>query len=186
MISGMTALRLHMLCEFRGEMHVVEDQIGCEMMQVDNIAVKSLAPYMKKFMKLLTFALKIGAHLAAGMGEMIPDLSREVSHLSGSSLMYGAAGTVAAGAVGAAALGRIQGSRNRSRAAESSRNIQQDVKAAQQWVVDFLRDRRCSTGKDIAEKFALWRVRYRDDGQIAWICRRHMAIRCNEIIEVPI
>lgn len=186
MISGMTALRLHMLCEFRGEMHVVEDQIGCEMMQVDNMAVKSLAPYMKKFMKLLTFALKIGAHLAAGMGEMIPDLSREVSHLSGSSLMYGAAGTVAAGAVGAAALGRIQGSRNRSRAAESSRNIQQDVKAAQQWVVDFLRDRRCSTGKDIAEKFGLWRVRYRDDGQIAWICRRHMAIRCNEIIEVPI
>ena len=186
MISGMTALRLHMLCEFRGEMHVVEDQIGCEMMQVDNIAVKSLAPYMKKFMKLLTFALKIGAHLAAGMGEMIPDLSREVSHLSGSSLMYGAAGTVAAGAVGAAALGRIQGSRNRSRAAESSRNIQQDVKAAQQWVVDFLRDRRCSTGKDIAEKFGLWRVRYMDDGQIAWICRRHMAIRCNEIIEVPI
>jgi hypothetical protein len=53
-------------------------------------------------------------------------------------------------------------------------------------VVDFLRDRRCSTGKDIAEKFGLWRVRYRDDGQIAWICRRHMAIRCNEIIEVPI
>uniref|UniRef100_A0A6N2M6T5 C-terminal of Roc COR-B domain-containing protein n=1 Tax=Salix viminalis TaxID=40686 RepID=A0A6N2M6T5_SALVM len=185
MISGMTALRLHMLCEFRGEMHVVEDQIGCEMMQVDNIAVKSLAPYMKKFMKLLTFALKIGAHLAAGMGEMIPDLSREVSHLTGSSLMYGAAGAVAAGAVGAAALQGAQ-SRNRSMAAERSRNIQQDVKAAQQWVVDFLRDRRCSTGKDIAEKFGLWRVRYRDDGQIAWICRRHMAIRCNEIAEVPI
>ncbi|KAL0362898.1 UNVERIFIED_CONTAM: protein TORNADO 1 [Sesamum calycinum] len=67
MVSGMTALRLHMLCEFRREMHVVEDQIGCELMQVDNITVKCLAPYMKKFMKLLTIALKIGAHLAAGM-----------------------------------------------------------------------------------------------------------------------
>ncbi|CAK7324550.1 unnamed protein product [Dovyalis caffra] len=186
MISGMTALRLHMLCEFRGEMHVVEDQIGCEVMQVDNVAVKSLAPYMKKFMKLLTFALKIGAHLATGMGEMIPDLSREVAHLTGSSLMYGAAGAVAAGAVGTAAMGRMQGSRNRSRAAESSRDIKQDQRAAQQWVVDFLRDRECSTGKDIAEKFGLWRVRYRDDGQIAWICRRHMIIRANEIIEVPI
>ncbi|KAJ4828396.1 Protein TORNADO 1 [Turnera subulata] len=183
MISGMTALRLHMLCEFRREMHVVEDQMGCEVMQVDNQAVKSLAPYMKKFMKLLTFALKIGAHLAAGMGEMIPDLSREVAHLSGGSLMYGAAGAVAAGAVGAATMGRM----SRSRAAgSSSRDIQQDLRAAQQWVTDFLRDRRCSTGKDIAEKFGLWRVRYRDDGQIAWICRRHMSIRAHEVIEVPI
>ncbi|KAJ8766512.1 hypothetical protein K2173_023759 [Erythroxylum novogranatense] len=188
LVSGMTALRLHMLCEFRREMHVVEDQMGCEMMQVDNRAVQYLAPYMKKFMKLVTFALKIGAHLAAGMGEMIPDLSREVAHLTNSSLMYGAAGAVAAGAMGGAvaagAMGRIEGSRSRTRAAQ--RDVQQDNRAAQQWVVDFLRDRRCSAGKDIAEKFGLWRVRYIDDGQIAWICRRHMITRANEILEVPI
>lgn len=186
MVPGMNALRLHMLCEFRREMHVVEDQMGCEMMQVDNRTVKSLAPYTTKFMKLLTFALKIGAHLAVGMGEMIPDLSREVAHLADSSLLYGATGAgagaaVAAGAVGAAAIGR-----SRSRAAESSRDIQQDLRTAQQWVLDFLRDRRCSTGKDIAEKFGLWRVRYRDDGQIAWICRRHINLRAHEIIEVPV
>ncbi|KAA8527036.1 hypothetical protein F0562_008735 [Nyssa sinensis] len=183
MISGMTALRLHMLCEFRQEMHVVEDQLGCEMMQVDNRAVQSLAPYMKKFMKLLTFALKIGAHLAAGMGEMIPDLSREVAHLADSSLLYGAAGAAAAGAVGAAAAGHIEGSRNRSR---GSRDIQQDQRTAQQWVMDFLRDQRCSTGREIADKFGLWRVRYRDSGQIAWICRRHMYTRANEVAEIPI
>lgn len=178
MVSGMTALRLHMLCEFRGQMHVVEDQMGCEMMQVDNMAVKALAPYMKKFMTLVTFALKIGAHLAAGMGQMIPDLGKEVAHLTGSSVLFGAA---AAGAVGAAAgMGR------RNRSMEGSRGIQQDLRAAQQWVVDFLRERRCSTGKDIAEKFGLWRVRYRDSGQIAWICRRHIYSRSAEIIEVPV
>lgn len=180
MVSGMTALRLHMLCEFRGQMHVVEDQMGCEMMQVDNMAVRSLAPYMKKFMVMVTFALKIGAHLAAGMGQMIPDLSKEVAHLGGSSLLFGAAGATAAGVVGAAAIG------HRNRSAEGSRGIQQDIKAAQQWMVDFLRERRCSTGKDIAEKFGLWRVRYRDNGQIAWICRQHMYSRSAEIIEVPI
>ncbi|KAK6149379.1 hypothetical protein DH2020_016904 [Rehmannia glutinosa] len=161
------------------EMHVVEDQIGCEIMQVDNITVKCLAPYMKKLMKLLTFALKIGAHLAAGMGEMIPDLGREVAHLIDSPLVYGAAGAAAAGAVGVAAAGN----RNRSR---NSRDIEQDHRAAQQWLVDFLRDQRCSTGKDIADKFGLWRVRYRDDGQIAWVCRRHMYARGFEIIEVPV
>ncbi|MFQ6663269.1 hypothetical protein Gotur_030860 [Gossypium turneri] len=181
-ISGMTALRLHMLCEFRREMHVVEDQVGCEVMHVDNTVVKCLAPYMTKFMKLVTFALKIGAHLAAGMGNLIPDLSREVAHLADSSVMYGAAGAVAAGAAGSAAMGRINGIRNQNRRGD----IQQDLRSAQQWVVDFLRDRRCSTGKDIADKFGLWRVRYRDDGHIAWICRRHMIVRANEIIEVPI
>ncbi|CAN1220976.1 Protein TORNADO 1 [Linum grandiflorum] len=183
MITGMNALRLHMLCEFRREMHVVEDQMGCEVMQVDNRAVQSLAPYMNKFMKLVTFALKIGAHLAAGMGEMIPDLSREVSHLATSSITYGAAGALAAaGAVGVAAMG----TRNRNIAAASSRDMQQDLREAQQWVLDFLRDRRCSTGKDIADKFGLWRVRYRDDGQIAWVCRRHMVTRACEIFQVPI
>ncbi|GMH05787.1 hypothetical protein Nepgr_007627 [Nepenthes gracilis] len=178
-IPGMAALRLHMLCELRGEMHVVEDQIGCEVMQVDNRAVQCLAPYMTKFMKLLTFALKIGAHFAAGMGEMIPDLSREVAHLVDSSVLTGAAGAAAAGAVAAMTMGS-------SKTRQSSRDIQQDQRVAQQWVLDFLRDRRCSTGRDIAEKFGLWRVRYLDSGQIAWICRRHMSSRAQEVIEVPI
>ncbi|KAK4781730.1 hypothetical protein SAY86_015832 [Trapa natans] len=175
-ISGMTALRLHMLCEYRREMHVVEDQLGCEVMQVNNMAVKSLAPYMTAFMKLLTFGLRIGAHLAGGMGQLIPDLSREVARLADSSLMMGAAGAMAAGMVGAAA----------TRSKNPSTDIRSDQRAAQQWIVDFLRDRGCSSGKDIAEKFGLWRVRYRDDGQIAWICSRHMHIREQEIIALPI
>ncbi|KAK9077564.1 hypothetical protein SSX86_005901 [Deinandra increscens subsp. villosa] len=83
-------------------------------------------------MKLMTFALKIGAHIAAGMGEMIPDLSREVAHLAGNPLRFGAAGVAA--------------------------------------------------GKDIGEMFGLWRVRYRDNGQVAWVCRCHMYTRSNEMI----
>ncbi|KAK9084666.1 hypothetical protein Sjap_025077 [Stephania japonica] len=179
-ISGMTALRMHMLCEFRREMHVVEDQLGCELMQVDNMAVKCLVPYMTKFMKLLTFALKIGVHVAAGMGEMIPDLSREVAHLVDSSLITGAAGAMAAGALGVAAIG------NRSRSTANSRDIQQDLRPAHQWLVDFLKDRGCATGKEIAEIFGLWRVRYRDTGQVGWICRRHIHTRANEVMQLPI
>ncbi|KAK8953333.1 Protein TORNADO 1 [Platanthera guangdongensis] len=162
-ISGMTALRLHMLCEYRREMHVVEDQVGCELLQVDNEAVKSLLPYMSKFMKLLTFALKIGAHFAAGMGEMIPDLGREVAHLIDSSLFYGSA-PIAAGVIGASA---------------------KDIGAAQQWLLDFLKGQRISTGKDIADRFALWRVRYLDNGHIAWICQGHKETRSKEIAEIP-
>ncbi|CDY45664.1 BnaC09g32060D [Brassica napus] len=176
-VPGMVSLRIHMLCEFRREMHVVEDQLGCDVMQIDNHAVKCLAPYMTGFMTLVTFALRIGANWAAGMGHMIPDLGHAIAHLATPSVMAGAAG--AAGAVGvAAALGR-----NRGR----DRDIQeQEQRAAQQWLIDYLREQNCSTGKDIAEKFGLWRVRYRDDGSIAWICKRHMITRANEVIQVPL
>ncbi|KAJ0963552.1 hypothetical protein J5N97_028674 [Dioscorea zingiberensis] len=188
LFSGMTALRLHMLCEYRREMHVVDDQIGCELMQIDNQAVKSLLPYISKFMKLLTFALKIGVHLAAGMGAMIPDLGREVAHLIDSPFLYGTA-AVAAGAVGAAALGKAGGTQSRGSLNPDSsrnRNVSQDIKAAQQWLVDFLKDQKVTSGKDIAQRFGLWRVRYKDNGNIAWICQRHKEARGIDVIEVPI
>ncbi|XP_047340767.1 protein TORNADO 1 [Impatiens glandulifera] len=191
LISGMAALRLHMLCEYRQEMHVVEDQVGCQVLKVDNRAVKCVAPYMKKFMKLLTFALKIGAHLAAGMGSMIPDLSREVAHLVDVSIVLsggGGAGAVAVAAGGggalgaAAAVGNYRDSRNNS----NSTTTGHDQKAAQQWLMDFLRDEKCWSGREVAEKFGLWRVRYRDSGQIAWICRHHMYSRSNQVHQLPI
>nr|GEX25027.1 protein TORNADO 1 [Tanacetum cinerariifolium] len=108
----------------RGEMHVVDDQMGCEIMQIDNQAVTSLAPYMGGFMKLLTFALKIGAHVATGMGNLIPDLSKAVASLTNNPLVYGATGVGVVGAVAAARQSR-----------ERSRDVQQDMKAAQQWIV---------------------------------------------------
>ncbi|KAK1292562.1 Protein TORNADO 1 [Acorus calamus] len=190
LISGMTMLRLHMLCEFRGEIHVVEDQMGCELTQVDNRVIQYVVPYISKFMKLLTFALKIGAHFAAGMGELIPDLSKEVAHLFDSSLIYGAA-AMATGAIGATAIGQVGQIRNRGRSrslegGQRSWNAQQDVGLAQQWLIDFLKDQKISSGKEVADKFGLWRVRYTDDGRIAWVCQRHRVTRASELIELPI
>lgn len=180
-LPGMRSLRVHMLCEFRREMHVVEDQIGCDLIQVDNQAVQSLLPYMSKFMKLLTFALKIGAHFIVGMGEMIPDLSREVVHLMDSSTMYGAATSAASvGALGVAAM------YGRARNSGGTNDMGEDMKAARQWLVDFLRGQGVLTGMDIAQRFGLWRVRYRDDGHIGWICRKHIAARGDEVFELPL
>ncbi|VAI22018.1 unnamed protein product [Triticum turgidum subsp. durum] len=177
-LPGMQSLRVHMLCEFRREMHVVEDQIGCDLIQVDNQAVQSLLPYMSKFMKLLTFALKIGAHFIVGMGEMIPDLSREVVHLLDSSAMYGVSAS-SVGALGAAVMyGRARNS--------GTNDMGEDMKAARQWLVDFLRGQGVLTGMDIAQRFGLWRVRYRDDGHIGWVCRKHIAARGDEVFELPL
>ncbi|KAJ1293580.1 hypothetical protein BS78_01G079400 [Paspalum vaginatum] len=182
-LPGMRSLRVHMLCEFRREMHVVEDQLGCDLIQVDNQTVKSLLPYMSKFMKLLTFALKIGVHFIVGMGEMIPDLSREVVHLLDSSMYGTAASAASVGALGAAALyGRSRNDGNQG----GTSDMGEDMKAARQWLVDFLKGQGVLTGMDIAQRFGLWRVRYRDDGHIAWICRKHMAAREEEILELPL
>lgn len=182
LLPGMTTLKLHMLCEFHREMHVVEDQVGCELIQVDNIAIKCLLPYMNHFMKLLTFALKIGAHFIGGMGHMIPDLSREVVRLLDSSVMYGATTAATAGAFGAAAmLGR-----GSNRSGSNSSGIEHDVRTARQWIVDFLKGQGITTGTHIAERFGLWRVRYCDNGRVAWICRRHFNMRRNEVIEMPL
>lgn len=190
-VSGMTALQLHLLCEYRRELHVVDGQLGCNLMKVDNRTVQSILPYLNGFMKMLTFALKVGAHVVAGMGEMIPDLSREVAKLAESSFLSGA---------GAAAIHHIAETTTRALTVRSgnvnyrSRYVNYrplDVtqfRAAQQWLVDFLKSQRCLNGKAIVEKFGLWRVRYTDDGQIAWICHRHKeyGIRINEVIELPI
>lgn len=185
-IPGMTSLQLHMLCEYRKEMHVVQEQVGCELLHVENEAVKCLLPYMSKFMKLLTFALKIGAHFVAGMGEMIPDLGREVAHLIDSSLIYGSE-TMVAGVIGAAAIRHIGAkTRNAYPGRKYSRIPGHEIGDAQQWLVDFLKSQRISTGKDIAEKFGLWRIRYLDNGNIAWICQWHKETKTKEITEVPV
>jgi hypothetical protein len=144
-LPGMRSLRVHMLCEFRREMHVVEDQVGCDLVRVDNQAVKSLLPYMSKFMKLLTFALKIGAHFIVGMGEMIPDLSREVVHLLDSPVMSGTAASAASvGALGATAL--YGNARNSSSNQSGGGDMGEDMKAARQWLVDFLKGQGILTG----------------------------------------
>jgi hypothetical protein len=90
---------------------------------------------MSKFMQLVTFALKIGAHFIVGMGEMVPDLSREVVHLLDSSAMYGTAASV--GALGAAALYGKASNSNGNQSGAS--DMGEDMKAARQWLVDFLR-----------------------------------------------
>lgn len=190
-VPGMNALQLHLLCEYRRELHVVDGQLGCNLLKVDNRTVQSILPYVNGFMKMLTFALKVGAHVVAGMGEMIPDLSREVAKLAESSFLFGAGAGVVHHIADTRSLALTVRSENvnyRSRDVNYRPLGMSQFRAAQQWLVDFLKSQRCLQGMAIAEKFGLWRVRYTDDGQIAWVCHRHKeyGIRINEVIEIPV
>nr|ADE76827.1 unknown [Picea sitchensis] len=185
----MTALQLHLLCEYRHELHVVDDQPGCNLLKVSNQTVQCILPYLNGLMKMLTFALKVGAHVVAGMGEMIPDLSKEVAQLEESSLganiVAGMGEMIPYLSTEVAKLGE---SPSLSAGAVAINSDVNQFRTAQQWLVDFLKSQGCLNGKAIAQKFGLWRVRYTDDGQIAWVCNRHKAsgIRNNEVMEIPI
>jgi hypothetical protein len=119
---------------------------------------------------------KIGAHFIDGMGEMVPDLSREVVHLLDSSVMYGTAAS-AASVVGVSAAALYGKASNSNGNQSGASDMGEDMKAARQWLVDFLKGQGILTGMDIAQRFDLWRVRYQDDGHITWICRKHLAAR---------
>jgi hypothetical protein len=182
-VPGMTSLQLHLLCEYRCELHAVDGQPGCNLLNVDNKTVQSILPYLHDFMKILTFVLKAGAQVVAGMGQMIPDLSSEVAQLENFSVLYKA---------GAGAVHNIEDTMSRALTLRS-RDVnykpldENQFRAAQQWLVDFLKSQECFNGKAIGEKFRLWRVRYTDNGEIAWVCHRHKeyGVRKNEVIEIP-
>jgi hypothetical protein len=180
-VPGTASLKLHMLCEYRRQLHVVDGQPGCNLLNVDNKRVQSILPYLHGFMKILTFALKVGAQVVAGMGEMIPDLSSEVAQLENFSVLYKA---------GAGAVHNIEDTTSRALTLRS-RDVnyrpldENQFRAAQQWLVDFLKSQGCFNGKAIGEKFRLWRVRYTHNGEIAWVCHRHKedGVRTNEVEE---
>ncbi|KAH9309337.1 hypothetical protein KI387_037248, partial [Taxus chinensis] len=128
--------------------------LGINLMKVDNRTVQSIVPYINGLMKMLTFALKVGAHVVAGMGEMVPDLSREVAKLADSSFIFGR---------GLGAAHQIEQTRSRG-LTDRSRDIDyrpldvNQFRTAQQWLVEFLRTQKYLNGKAIVEKFGLWRV----------------------------
>lgn len=88
----------------------------------------------------MAFAVKIGARLASGMGEIVLDFSREVANLIGSSLVYGPAGAVAAGDAGGCSYGNGTSEQNPEQKQECKKleGHQEDAKS-----------------KQIAEKFGL-------------------------------
>ncbi|GLJ45421.1 hypothetical protein SUGI_0956290 [Cryptomeria japonica] len=131
--------------------------------------------------KRLVTDIVSGAHVVAGMGEMVPDLSREVAKLAESSFMFGRVAHQIEQT-------RSRGINDRSRDINYRPLDLNQFRTAQQWLVDFLKTQKCISGKAIAEKFGLWRVRYTDDGQIAWVCNRHKEYgsRIYEVIEIPI
>jgi tRNA nucleotidyltransferase/poly(A) polymerase len=156
-VPGIKALRLHLLCEYKTHVHKVQGKHGCEVIlqekeweEIHGLVVEGL--------KWVFLAIKVGAHITMGIGDLVPNPSKAyakaVSDSVGSHLPIDWATVTPQELV--------------MDAASAVRTAQKE--SAEQWLVDFLKD------KSILKKFGLQRVIYKDEqtAEVGWICEEHL------------
>jgi hypothetical protein len=157
LVPGMKALQLHLLCEYKGREHIVEGQAGCQVILQDENWKKVHELVVEGF-KWVSLAAKVGAHIAMGLGNMVPN----------PNLGYGRAVVVLGeGVLKDPPIDLATVSRGKLVRDEASASRTAESTSAEQWLVNFLKD------KDILNKFGLQRVVYKDTGELGWICRKH-------------
>jgi hypothetical protein len=78
---GLQEFQLHLLCESRNGIHEVINQKGCKV-NFGTDKTRTFVTIMVWGLKMATILTKIGAHVAGGMGGMVPDFG-EALQLSG-------------------------------------------------------------------------------------------------------
>jgi len=166
MVPGIQLVHLHLLCEHIEGIHVVENQKGEEISLIDP-KVRKWVPYLVTGLTIFSLLLKVGAHVVAGVGDMIPNF-----------------GKCWALAFDTDTLGHYLPSDGIRKMLEHesfqgnttlikqgiARNMADEKKSAEQWLVDFLKERK----KSISESFGLTRVKYHrmnnKGSLIRWVC----------------
>jgi hypothetical protein len=168
MLPGTQMVHLHLLCENIERIHVVENKKGEEITLIDP-KVRKWIPYLVTGLTIFSVLLKVGAHVAAGIGDMIPNF--------GKGLLL---------ALDTDALGdylpsdgihkmledeSFQGNRTLIEQG-TTLNMADEKNSAEQWLVDFLKERKNS----ILESFGLIRVKYHRMNNkgplIRWVCHK--------------
>jgi hypothetical protein len=171
LVPGMKALQLHLLCEYKGQEHIVEGRAGCQVMLQDE-NWKKVHELVVEGLKWVFLAAKVGAHIAMGLGNMVPNPNLEYEKAVvalGEGVLKDPPIDLATVSCGKLVRDEASGSRT----AEST--------SAEQWLVNFLKD------KDILNKFGLQRVIYKDTAEMGWICQKHFnqGMRVGELDGFP-
>ncbi|KAI5075114.1 hypothetical protein GOP47_0009190 [Adiantum capillus-veneris] len=83
MVPGLHKLQLELLCECRHEQaHLVDGQSGLSITTLNNGLLKRGLPYINGFLKVAYAATKIGAHIAAGCNDLIPDFTKVLADIA--------------------------------------------------------------------------------------------------------
>jgi len=154
MLPGIQVVHLHLLCEHIEGIHVVENQKGEEITLIDP-KVRKWVPYLVTGLTIFSLLLKVGAHVAAGIGDMIPNF--------GKGFLL---------ALDTDALGDYLPNGGAHSFIEQGATLDMvDEKCfAEQWLVDFLKERK----ESISKSFGLTRVKYHRMNNkgplIRWVC----------------
>jgi len=75
MVPKIQVVHLHLLCEHIEGIHVVKNKKGEEITLIDP-KMRKWVPYLVTNLTIFSLWLKVGAHVAAGIGDMIPNFGR--------------------------------------------------------------------------------------------------------------
>jgi hypothetical protein len=75
LVPGMKALQLHLLCEYNTQVHIVEGQRGCEVI-LEGKQWEKIHGLVVEGLKWVFLAIKVGAHITMGIGDLVPNPSK--------------------------------------------------------------------------------------------------------------
>ncbi len=167
MLSGMEIVHLHLLCEHVDGIHVVERQKGVEIKLSPSVTREKINHLIMASLTVLSLLVKVGAHVTAGIGNMIPDIGQFIALTCDTQSLNDY-------------LPNSNGSNHQSiipnlpTSSDALMAMQGDgKKAAEQWLVNLLK------GKEILDLFSLRRVKYvkitscNEGYPIRWVCEQH-------------
>ncbi len=168
MLPGIQLVHLHLLCEHIEGIHVVENQEG-EEITLTEPKVQKWVPYLVTGLTIFSLLLKVGAHVAAGIGDMIPNFGKGLSLALDTNALQDYFPTD--GIQKILEHESFEGKRNLIQEG-TALNKAQEKNSAEQWLVDFLKERK----KSISESFGLTRVKYYKKNNrgplIRWVCHK--------------
>jgi len=149
MLLGIKMVHLHLLCEHIEGIHVVDNQKG-ELVTLMSPMVQKSVPYLIIGLTIFSLLLKVGAYARARVGNMIPNFGKGLLALDTKSLGDYLHGD---GICKMSTHDPLQGKQMLIEK-EVALNMAKDKKSAEQWLVDFLKE------KDIYKSFGFSRVQY--------------------------
>jgi hypothetical protein len=168
MLPGIERFRLHLLCECVEGIHVVDEQQGCQVTMLSTKA-QQIVPYLVIGLSIFSLLLKVGAHIVAGIGDMVPNVGKGLAlALDTQSLSDYLPNS---GIGGNFQNDPLQGQKKNMMKKEVA--LREEKHGVEQWLVDFLKK------QNISNSFGLNRVHYHkmkygNQGLfIRWICDKH-------------
>ena len=164
MVLGLITCHLQFRCEHNDHgLHMVHEQLGCEI-HIGDDKTRAFGIVMYWGLAISTMLVKVGAHVLAGAGSMVPDYTTEFATVLDTA--------------GLLDLAQPQGDILEYLPVELKENpiiSLEDNKVAIEWLVKLLEKMR--TSKSMYEVFKLTKVKYTSKSskrsEIGWVCDAH-------------